>query len=364
MRPFRVPAAFLLLICFSLDAADPINTDKLIEEARWLHPQKHRTLTEEEVMALFNEFKSLPASSERRSQLGLTLLAFNRGLIFILGMNIALRKGLPPGDAEDIAAEILLEAYDRLPKFDRKRGKLTTFLTLIAWNIERDLIHSKPLVPGASRRLTERFATLELQIAQSTGAQPSTETILEEMRTLTPSSRRALRATVLPFQEEYYIPPETEDEFDPEEFPIEALLSCLDARENEIVRSRKMRGETLLSIGKRLNITKERVRQIYEHAMDKLVRSLESPYTYNSPSDIFAAIDSPTQSYVLSQMLSGTFNAEVTSQALRLPLAEIRMAQLAVLGKMGNMISRASPTCLRKLQIANNAFFENIGKTQ
>jgi len=63
------------------------------------------------------------------------------------------RFGLSPVDAEDIAQEVLHGAYRALPRYDRSRGRLRTWLYRIAFNqahtfLSRARHHREVLVAG------------------------------------------------------------------------------------------------------------------------------------------------------------------------------------------------------------------------
>lgn len=157
---------------------------------------------------------------------------------------------------EDMLQEGLIGIVEALKGFNPSKGRLSTYS---AYYIRRrcwDFAYANRLI-SVSKQTLEKYAKANL-----------VDTIPEtELHDLQPELTQAtLRLFKWDKQETYY------DELNQQEVlaVIQQCIDLLPKRPRRIVQQRLVNRLTLRDIGKELNVTKERVRQIYEQAMDAL----------------------------------------------------------------------------------------------
>ena len=221
-------------------------------------------------------------------------------LRFVVSVALEYRgRGLP---LSELIAEGNVGLLEALKRFDEKRGyKLISYAVWwIHQAIQKALKQTSTVsVPVNRQEDLGKIARRSREMAQELGQVPTTDQVSGDLKISRERAERALRSALSDLSLESPLdgsgdeartllhilkaegPPPDRYVLDRDlrELVETCLASCLDDREQRIIRAYfGLDGEsqlTLQKIGLQLGITRERVRQIRNHALDKLRRFLQ-----------------------------------------------------------------------------------------
>ena len=203
-------------------------------------------------------------------------------------------RGVP---LADLIAEGNMGLMEALKRFDEKRG--FKFISYAVWWIRQGMLNalkrtSTVAMPANRQEDMDRMARRWGQMTQELGRVPTLDEVASDMQISNARAERALRcvrpdlslsmpvdtAGEQPLQNILEADEEEPDQLvmyrDRSEFVSRSINASLDTRERDVIRAYfGLDGDerrTLSEIGRSLGVTRERVRQIRNHALAKLQR--------------------------------------------------------------------------------------------